>query len=379
MKRLLFLGVGSALVFTMGGVGPAAADNGPHVKGGIGQSVTPDGCAGCHRLHSGGQDGNLLLAVQPNLCYTCHGTTGTGASTDVQNGVGYEANSSGDNNPVRTATVAGALRGGGFEKAMIDSANPTGQKFVIPAITKMVPPLVAPVPVTSSHSVNTAAVNTIWGNGAIGSGAGKATDGAATPNLTCGSCHDPHGNGNYRILKPMPTGGVPTLGINNTGVANAWSASGTYTGVITDAANTLGTPDADNAARATSHVYTTGNFFAQGDTNAPAFISNVAEWCSTCHTRYLATRDSSGPVTTPAQQSRADSGDPIFKYRHTTSNSARNCITCHVSHGSNAATGAQSGALLNPDGSAAPGDQNNGDSRLLRIDNRGTCLMCHDK
>ena len=32
MKRLLFLGIGSALVFTMGGVGPAQADNGPHVK-----------------------------------------------------------------------------------------------------------------------------------------------------------------------------------------------------------------------------------------------------------------------------------------------------------------------------------------------------------
>jgi predicted CXXCH cytochrome family protein len=357
----------------MGGVGPAAADNGPHVKGGIGQTVTPDGCAGCHRLHSGGQDGNLLLAVQPNLCYTCHGTTGTGAATDVQNGVGYVGNNTGNSSPVRTATVAGALRGGGFEKAMIDSANPTGQRFVIPAVTKMVPALTAPVPVTSSHSVNTADVNTIWGNGAIGSGAGTATDGAATPNLTCGSCHDPHGNGNYRILKPMPEGGIATLGINNTGVANAFSASGTYTGVIADAAGT------DAASRAATHVYTTGNFWAQGDANAPAYIANVAEWCSTCHTRYLATRDSSGATTNPAQRSRADSGDPIFKYRHTSSNAARNCITCHVSHGSNAATGAQSGALANPDGSAAPGDQNTGDSRLLRIDNRGECLMCHDK
>ena len=32
MKKLLFLGIGSALMFTIGGVGPAQADNGPHVS-----------------------------------------------------------------------------------------------------------------------------------------------------------------------------------------------------------------------------------------------------------------------------------------------------------------------------------------------------------
>ena len=32
MKKLLLLGVGSALMFTMGGVGPAQADNGPHIS-----------------------------------------------------------------------------------------------------------------------------------------------------------------------------------------------------------------------------------------------------------------------------------------------------------------------------------------------------------
>jgi cytochrome c553 len=245
-------------------------------------------------------------------------------------------------------------------------------------LTPTVPTLAASVPVNSSHSVDPSVVNTIWGNGTSSSGVPTGT--ATAPNLTCGSCHDPHGNGNYRILKAMPSGGVQTLGVNNTiGVANGYSLSGTYTGVIADASVVSAVPDTTPAQRAQSHVYTTTNYWSQADLNAPAFITNVAEWCSTCHTRYLATRDKTGAVTTPSQQSRADSGDAVFQYRHTSSSASRNCITCHVSHGSNAATGPQSSVLKNPDGSAAPGDQNSGDSRLLRIDNRGTCIMCHAK
>ena len=71
-------------------------------------------------------------------------------------------------------------------------------------------------------------------------------------------------------------------------------------------------------------------------------------------------------------------GDAIYAYRHV-SNAASvglpNCIQCHVAHGSNATMGTYSGALTNPDGT--PGTP--GDSRLLRIDNRGTCQMCHNR
>ena len=38
-----------------------------------------------------------------------------------------------------------------------------------------------------------------WGNGALNSGAGPAVS------LGCASCHNPHGNGQYRILNPIPS------------------------------------------------------------------------------------------------------------------------------------------------------------------------------
>jgi cytochrome c553 len=50
---------------------------------------------------------------------------------------------------------------------------------------------------TSNHPVKGAKV-TAWGDRAPNSGAGDAVT------LECGSCHDPHGNGNYRILRPIP-------------------------------------------------------------------------------------------------------------------------------------------------------------------------------
>src|SRR5665648_496930 len=61
MKKFLFLGIGSALMFTMGGVGPAHADNidSPHVStagaAGSTYSIASAGatrCASCHRAHT---------------------------------------------------------------------------------------------------------------------------------------------------------------------------------------------------------------------------------------------------------------------------------------------------------------------------------------
>lgn len=349
-RRAAFVAAASAFALMFGAV-PALADNGPHVKS---TGVLPDSCAGCHRMHTAKTD-MLTKDVQPTLCYTCHGTTGTGARTDVQGGVGYSS--------TNRAAPAGALRGGGFEYALIGSSAPTGQRGSLDAAGAQLPGVVPAAatgsPVTSSHTVD-GSTQTAWGQGASGSAA------AGNPiQLRCGSCHDPHGNGNYRILRPMPEQGTQSPGVNNTGVANEFSFSGTVTGVIAD------------APTAAAKIYTTDNYWNSADSNAPAYIANVSEWCSTCHNRYLATRDRNGLVTNPNQRSRADSGDATFTYRHTSSQTTaggRNCITCHVSHGSNAAMGQYSGSVGNPDGSAGV----TGDSKLLRIDNRGTCKMCHD-
>jgi cytochrome c553 len=187
----------------------------------------------------------------------------------------------------------------------------------------------------------------MWGNGAVSA---TVNPGKAGVTLECSSCHDPHGNGNYRILKPIPND--------------------------SDAAVAVDIPDA------VAKNYTTADYWLVTDRQVPTtkgstvlpvagqtdgYVANVAAWCTTCHTRYLA---GSGSYKTA-------SGDATFMYRHRSDanykQGAANCITCHVSHGSNATMQGVSVGLL-PGDTAAPA----GDSHLLRVDNRGTCLMCHN-
>ena len=114
---------------------------------------------------------------------------------------------------------------------------------------------------------------------------------------------------------------------------------------------------------------------------ADGYITNVAAWCTTCHTRYLA---GSGSYATPLKSANGLVTDATFTYRHRSDASDRggvnrpNCIQCHVSHGSNVAmvdssNGSNNATYVAPDGSAPALN-----SRLLRVDNRGTCEMCHN-
>lgn len=294
---------------------PTAADNGPHARD---AGLLTSSCAMCHRSHTA-EASYLLKEPETELCYTCHGAAATGASTDVQDGVGYS-------DTQRTGTPA-ALRGGGFRYALIDSAHSSGQQGGGSDPGGSVPALAGGAPVTSSHSVDSSS-QTDWGNGPIDA---EADYGAAI-RLRCGSCHDPHGNGNYRILRPVP------------------QESGAAEGVsIPDAA---------------TKVYTTANYWDVVDEYAPGFIEDISSWCAACHTRYLSTT------------SYTESGDAVFTNRHIsnqTSQGSANCIQCHVAHGSNASVEeAGSMAIHSPQPvPAAPG------SRLLRVDARGTCAMCH--
>lgn len=319
MRRLILLVAFCALWLMFGGAFSASADNGPHRQDRDGVTYP---CATCHRGEP-----------QPVLCYSCHGSTGVGAQTDVQGGVGYVDGA--------RATQVGALRGGGFQYALIDSANPTGQsdKLAVPPEPSSVPGV---VPVMAISRVTTSA-HTVDGTTGTAWGSDTANAGVVIP-LRCTSCHDSHGNGNYRVLKNLP---------NTSGV--------TVPVVIADAA---------------TKVYTTANYWKVDDTNALGYIANVSAWCSTCHSRYLATEDTAG-VLPPAQRSQFDSGDAVYRYRHTSDGKTpggKSCIQCHVSHGSNASMGTSSGHVGDPDGTLAPGD-----SKLLRIDNRGTCEMCHKR
>jgi predicted CXXCH cytochrome family protein len=395
MKKFLFLGIGTALMFTMGGVGPAQADNGKHISTAQGAGVTGGlvnnaggRCAGCHRAHTAKAE-YLLKVAQPQLCYSCH-ADGGGASTNVVSGVIMDTSQ--------------ALRGGGFEKALIGSALATKDTGAVDPVTgriatsnQTIPVLGAGVTTTSKHLIDGVTAGTAYGNGTDASGAGKSLT------LECGSCHDPHGNGNYRVLRPIPVDSgyavhqlvaAKAAVVDNPLTTTVDETAAAVPAVMSPAAG-IKIPDA------TSYTYTTANYWLSGDSLVPndptaaltgtkkttdlaadGYINNIANWCTTCHTRYLAV---SGSYKTARVGTNTAGQDTNFTYQHRSDanykGSAANCITCHVSHGSNATmtgaalTVANPGAALTAFGDATT---SSADSKLLRVDNRGTCAMCHN-
>jgi hypothetical protein len=275
-----------------------------------------------------------------------------GSSTDVANGW--------------DADTKEALRGGGFDFALIGSGDAKKTLGAPDPVTGRVAhsatiPVAAASATTSKHQIDGVATGTMWGNGAIS--ASIADTGKAGVTLECGSCHDPHGNGNYRILKPVQ---------NDSG-----------------AAAEVVIPDAQ------TKKYTTADYWLVTDRQVPAtkggalpaagttdgYIANASQWCSQCHTRYLA---GSGSWNTPNRGYPAVAGaagpvDANFTYRHRSDRTDKdgverpNCIQCHVSHGSNAKMAGYAADVPTPGGTAGSAS-----SRLLRVDNRGTCVMCHN-
>jgi predicted CXXCH cytochrome family protein len=374
---------------------PALADGGPHVASANSgaSTLTSDSCAGCHRAHTA--QGPLLLAASSEeaLCLSCHGQAGTGATTNVERGVQYALGTSGQ---VRTTTVLGALRGGGFVAARIDHANPTRVAYLSGSSVRQnakVGVLDVGFQTTSAHLDinNPGTLGTAWGNiaGTPGVTFSATANPGGTMELSCASCHNPHGNSSYRILNPIPSIGggtavAPTVGVT---VADApppaANDSRNYTVI-----QVKGTEGTDStyllyASQLTGYTMTQGDYFhrkvpwnavtsATAANDAPngkpsTFDLQINQWCAQCHSRYLAVTGT--PFDT-------DSGDAIFTYRHSNT-SNKPCTTCHVAHGSNAAmTGTYSANYLYPDGIVRPNRV--GDSRLLKVDNRGTCQMCHD-
>ncbi len=439
---------------------PVFADGGPHImatnNGSTG--LTADSCAGCHRAHTATAEG-LLKTELPELCLDCH--NGTKATTDVLDGVQFTS--------AGGSTVLGALRGGGFERALIDTVNPARLSYQSGSAVRNighVQVLASDQKVTSTHG-GTAGVTTagwgegtVWGNGAVNSGEGAEVE------LNCASCHNPHGNGQYRILQTKSSltvtagsfaladaGGVEVQDTAYTSTRNYTvrpSTDGTAAGVVA-ATNgdywryhwdptgalawnlTSGGPAADpmntgwqgttasyTSTNATTLVVTTSKIvkYPVNAAEIPAYNTQLAAygitdpvtkaasistldnrgglmtaWCIQCHTRYNGTSTVTG--TAPNQSLSAsslypNSADALFMYKHGTSRIG--CEQCHVSHGSNAimgsngvTTGPFSAAVTDPSGATPPsvtgagnGSRTSGDSRLLKVDNRGTCQLCHD-
>jgi hypothetical protein len=330
MRRLLFLGLGGALLVTLGGAGSARADNGPHVENALGvgfnQIAGTDRCASCHR------ENTAHTAIPPaagrsGLCLTCHGPAAAGATTDVVDGVGFGV---GETQNADRSTKPGALRAGGFENALIGSGEASKETYLsgssVLARNQVIPVLAAGRVTTSKHGV-TGATATAWDRSSLN------PETVVKVTLECGSCHDPHGNGSYRILRPYPGGSGPSA---------------------------VGVTIPDAGVR----VYTTTNYWLSGDASVPAIVNgvtggtavpdgysgNIARWCATCHT--------------------GNHFDTTIKMTGTT------CVTCHVAHGSNASMSeASSSPVTNSDGSAAPWR-----GSLLRVDSsRVICIMCHNR
>jgi predicted CXXCH cytochrome family protein len=383
VRRLMLLIAAGSLWLFLAAV-PVFADGGPHVasvnNGSAG--VNADSCAGCHRAHTAQGYGLLAESDETALCLSCHGTSGLGAATDVENGVQYQLGTT----DVRGTNVLGYLRAGGFVNARIGSGE--GYRVAYLSGTNVRQNAKVPVRTAGSQSITSghmwndggvhAAVYPAWGNGpdSVTPFAG------ATVEVECATCHNPHGNGQYRILNPIPDPTAPGDDF----------VAATVAATVTDAA-LPGAGDARNytiiqnnpstgtllasQVEALALPATAGDYFRRkvpwngtsGTANdAPnglsaTFTTEISAWCLTCHTRYLSA----------GWDNKTD--DAIFTYRHTSNATSRNCITCHVAHGSNAQmTGYNSATMDYPGGMAAPA----GDSRLLKVDNRGTCQMCHE-
>lgn len=515
MRRLALLLAGGALWLFIAAI-PAFADGGPHIantNNGTG-GLTADTCAQCHRAHTA-QGEDLLYTDPAGICLSCH--NGGNATTNVNLGVQYvPVGATGQH----TTSVVGALKGGGFQFALIGAGNretyysqgqyvkftgfnladtftltfegqttipityagegtkaqqdatkanmqaalvllsnvgntagqaglyapqpnmtvsydTTNLRFSVslqnglttakdvngqqvlhsvmsgtvstgtgsiatgrssdPADRNMshVGVLTSGAAVTSIHDAGTGVV---WGNGPVSASVGYTL--AAGQDLDCAKCHNPHGNGAYRILRsdpgedwgtsanPFPNGSpvlVPDV--------NTDSTKPDYVNPVTTTRNYTVLPaplGQANSATAVNAVFnnTQGDYWRykmpawnitnfSSDTSQAGWAQdttrpNVTEWCISCHTRYNGKSTTLSDGSSSPSSLTSPDNDPHFTYRHGTERIG--CLQCHVSHGSNVAmNGFYSQNYANPANTVQLGD-----SRLLKAPNRGTCQLCHD-
>jgi predicted CXXCH cytochrome family protein len=164
-------------------------------------------------------------------------------------------------------------------------------------------------------------------------------DGDTPVVMNCATCHDPHGNGAYRNLRPNPSGspGRPE---------------------VTPVVQQTTLPNGSNAGV----VYTRANV---------RYVSGMSQWCMNCHNlvadafhslshpydraiwgaifadypSWAAPITNRVPVQNPVGQPAPDQGDQVF------------CLSCHKAHGS-----PNLGAVIYADG-----------------DMTSTCSQCHDQ
>lgn len=410
----------------------ALANFGPHG----GYVPATEECAGCHRAHTapstitwqdltpGGSRTRsaLLLSTASNLeslCLACHDSALQGAYTNVVDGV-------------YTGTVNGVHNGD-----MISGAF--GRPDTVGGVTGLF--TVGGDMITSTHVTN----GTGWaayGGGTYGSSATDTAHANGDPDLgsklgagnqdifmDCGTCHDPHGSSNYRLLKDM------VYGVSVGGYTTP-DGPGTALDPIPAPfviSHETGFPSAGFPVHQTvaqlGYVpnYTTAKYSVAptsvASPNAPDPTRGMSGWCVSCHTTYMteASQYDSGDGYGYTHVEGSDPATPTIRHRHPINvalstfagprplnvnglpvgvplahadagtvngmNDWVECLTCHNSHGaSSAMTGwanvefqFDAGQLKLEADSGEGGVAPTNDSALLRLDNRTACEACHYK
>lgn len=320
-RRKLFLFVFVLMVtVAFAAAGKVTANGGPH--GGF--TATSDACAGCHRTHTAAGPALLTETSTYQMCITCHGSTVTGANTNVMDGKYTNRNANSTMGQPNTA-VNGDLLGGGF----------VSYKGVT---------------VTSSHNMGPGNSLAAWGNGTAARGATSLISGQE---FNCASCHDPHGSTNYRILK---------ININGYGVGVARTDEGALKDYDTENWGS-GQSSICRACHIAYHQTAAG----QGSIGPTNYTHRV-------DMSYLYTNS----LITQVNPETVGYGGQKLPLALTGTSNLVVCQTCHIPHGSSAQmTGfANGGPTLN---GSIPGETTATDSALLRLDNRAVCEACHQK
>lgn len=397
--RKIALALALAALVALAIPGVALANFGPHGN----YILDTDACAGCHRAHTsvssitwGNNQGSALLVTSASqlwqFCYACHDGASQGADTNVQDGV-YEGTLYG--------TQGDPLNSGGFEYVGAD------------------------LPVTSTHVYQGSSWGA-YGGGYFGqgiSGADGQIPGAQIGEseqikMDCGSCHDPHGSANYRLLRASVNGNV-VGGYTPAEDPRPWVRS-VEPGFPADGFR-LRTAYPAYQPSYTEPMYAKG--YDPADSTTIDSATGMSGWCSGCHSTYmgsgvynagdghgLATRHrhpmnveldnySATYAGTPlAVGSLADNGLPIAHDLGTANDDELSdwieCLTCHRAHGTAAVMEgfAERGVLEDPVTGLSTGSYRvvdidgtarnifvASDSALLRRDNRGVCEGCHNK
>lgn len=236
-----------------------------------GYALDTDACAGCHRAHTasspitwtdtGGETRSALLIstadTNDEFCYTCHGSAGLGADTNVWDGVFQSRDGDLGSDELFNDDME-ALNGGGFDPAMFPTQHyPGGATWVA------------------------------WGAGTNGRD-GIISMGGEKVNISCGSCHDTHGSSNYRLLKDTVAGVSPSTSLPADMAVGGYDGLGNPTPFVISAEQGYpigGWPK--GAARMTLYTTYFPDFtdpvYAKAPGNDPT--KGISGWCQACHTQ----------------------------------------------------------------------------------------------